>query len=47
MILWQYFRGSWREPLRSYLKILVRDSIGTVIAVTGRSGFFIFTSIHE
>ncbi|OJA11772.1 hypothetical protein AZE42_11614 [Rhizopogon vesiculosus] len=35
MILWRYFQGNWQEPLRSYLKIMVRDSICAVIAVTG------------
>ncbi|OAX38241.1 hypothetical protein K503DRAFT_770684 [Rhizopogon vinicolor AM-OR11-026] len=35
MILWRYFRGNWQEPLRSYFKIMVRDSICAAIAVTG------------
>ncbi|OAX37102.1 hypothetical protein K503DRAFT_867100 [Rhizopogon vinicolor AM-OR11-026] len=41
MILWRYFRGNWPEFLRSYIKNMVRDSVCTLIAVSG--GFFLIT----
>ncbi|OAX38305.1 hypothetical protein K503DRAFT_800529 [Rhizopogon vinicolor AM-OR11-026] len=43
MMLRRYSRGNWQEPLRSYLKITVRDSICTVIVVTGN---YLFVSLQ-
>ncbi|OAX32022.1 hypothetical protein K503DRAFT_805590 [Rhizopogon vinicolor AM-OR11-026] len=45
MILWRYFRGNWQEPLCSYFKITVRDSICTVITVTGIFMFMVLEPI--
>jgi len=38
MVLWRYFRGNWPEFLRSYIKNMVRVSVCTLIAVSGRRG---------
>ncbi|KAJ8581175.1 hypothetical protein M405DRAFT_832986 [Rhizopogon salebrosus TDB-379] len=40
MILWRCFRDTWPKP-RSYLRIMVRDSICTVVAVTGNFLFVV------
>ncbi|OJA07508.1 hypothetical protein AZE42_09223 [Rhizopogon vesiculosus] len=42
MILWRYLRGNWPKLLHSYIKIMVRDSVCTLIAV---SGGFIYVTI--
>jgi hypothetical protein len=40
MILWRCARSAWLEP-ESYARVMVRDSICTVIAVTGMRGLLL------
>ncbi|OAX40290.1 hypothetical protein K503DRAFT_855466 [Rhizopogon vinicolor AM-OR11-026] len=46
VILWRYLRSNWPKFLRPYVEIMARDSICTVIVVTGNCLVVIFTPLR-